>query len=189
MSVSKKTRFEIFKRDGYTCQYCGRKPSDDVVLEVDHIHPRSEGGTDEEINLTTACFDCNRGKSNRKLGDFKPRPDADLKSLEMQQEMAEVRRYLQAKEEKESLYRELREKLLDVWREYIGGQYIPHRRQFDTWLAVFSPEEIERAFAKTSAKVYAFNNRDEQSRAEQAVKYASGVMYRTKEERDECQND
>lgn len=64
--ISKSTRFEVFKRDSFTCQYCG-KSAPDVVLEVDHINPVSKGGDDDISNLITACFDCNRGKSDKKL--------------------------------------------------------------------------------------------------------------------------
>lgn len=60
--LSKKTRFTVFKRDYFTCQYCGNTPPQ-VVLEVDHIHPVSKGGKNATDNLITACFDCNRGKS------------------------------------------------------------------------------------------------------------------------------
>jgi len=63
MPISKKTRFEVFKRDGFTCQYCGKLPPG-VTLEVDHINPKSKNGKDDINNLITACFDCNRGKSN-----------------------------------------------------------------------------------------------------------------------------
>lgn len=66
MAISKKTRFEIFKRDGFKCQYCGHHPPS-VTLEVDHIIPVSKGGEDDEDNLVTSCFDCNRGKSNKEL--------------------------------------------------------------------------------------------------------------------------
>src|SRR6185437_14317309 len=67
MSLSKKKRFEVFKRDGFTCTYCGQKPPA-VVLEVDHVVAIANGGHDELENLTTSCFDCNRGKSDRPLG-------------------------------------------------------------------------------------------------------------------------
>jgi CO dehydrogenase/acetyl-CoA synthase alpha subunit len=67
-SLSKKIRFEVFKRDSFTCQYCG-KSAPDVILEVDHINPVSNGGKDEIMNLITSCFDCNRGKSNVKISD------------------------------------------------------------------------------------------------------------------------
>lgn len=59
--LSKGTRFEVFKRDAFTCQYCGRTPPA-IVLEVDHIVPVADGGSDGQENLVTACFDCNRGK-------------------------------------------------------------------------------------------------------------------------------
>ena len=66
--LSKTIRFEVFKRDKFTCQYCGRS-APDVKLEVDHIKPYSKGGTNDIMNLVTACRDCNRGKTNRELDD------------------------------------------------------------------------------------------------------------------------
>ena len=68
MSLSKTLRFEIFKRDQFTCRYCGQNPPA-VILEIDHVNPLSKGGDDERDNLITACFDCNRGKGARELGD------------------------------------------------------------------------------------------------------------------------
>jgi HNH endonuclease len=63
-AMSPRLRFNILKRDNFTCVYCGRKAKDDVTLHVDHIHPVSKGGTDTEDNLVTACEDCNLGKSD-----------------------------------------------------------------------------------------------------------------------------
>ena len=78
MAISKKVRFEVFKRDEFTCRYCGQKPPG-VVLEVDHVNPRASGGGDEEVNLVTSCFDCNRGKSDRKIGSaLRPRRDSRI---------------------------------------------------------------------------------------------------------------
>lgn len=65
--LTKKLRFDVFKRDGFCCQYCGKTPPG-VVLEIDHIHPVSEGGGNGIDNLITACFDCNRGKGAGLLG-------------------------------------------------------------------------------------------------------------------------
>jgi len=56
-----KVRLRIFKRDGYTCVYCGCK---NERLECDHFIPISRGGGNEEENLVTACKPCNRKKSN-----------------------------------------------------------------------------------------------------------------------------
>lgn len=69
MGVSKSRRMEVFKRDNFTCQYCGRKPPE-VILECDHIVAVANGGSDDMMNLTTACFDCNRGKSDTPLSDL-----------------------------------------------------------------------------------------------------------------------
>ncbi len=66
--LSKKLRFEVFKRDGFTCQYCGRS-APDVILEVDHIKSVKNGGDNDIMNLITSCFDCNRGKGKRKLSE------------------------------------------------------------------------------------------------------------------------
>ena len=60
-------RFEILVRDGFRCRYCGRSPNDGIVLCVDHILSRKDGGTDESHNLITACVDCNVGKGALKL--------------------------------------------------------------------------------------------------------------------------
>ena len=56
-----KTRFAVLKRDNFTCQYCGRK-APEVILEVDHIYPKSKGGKNEIDNYKTSCRDCNIGK-------------------------------------------------------------------------------------------------------------------------------
>lgn len=57
-------RFDVFRRDNFTCQYCGQK-SPDVTLECDHIVAVANGGSDDPSNLITACFDCNRGKGTK----------------------------------------------------------------------------------------------------------------------------
>lgn len=66
--ISKSTRFEVFKRDKFTCQYCGRS-APDVVLHVDHIQPVAKEGDNDILNLVTSCRDCNAGKSDKTLSD------------------------------------------------------------------------------------------------------------------------
>lgn len=65
-AISKKTRFDVFKRDGFVCQYCGSHPPD-VVLHVDHIQAVADGGQNDVDNLITACEACNLGKGARAL--------------------------------------------------------------------------------------------------------------------------
>lgn len=63
MAVSKRTRFEVLRRDNYTCRYCGGR-APDVELTVDHVTPTTLGGTDDPPNLVAACRDCNAGKAS-----------------------------------------------------------------------------------------------------------------------------
>lgn len=67
-AIPKSVRFEVFKRDLFKCQYCGRS-SPEVILHIDHIHPVAEGGDNYITNLITACADCNLGKGARLIGD------------------------------------------------------------------------------------------------------------------------
>lgn len=62
MSITKRLRFEILRRGGYRCYYCGATGAGSA-LTVDHVVPVALGGTDEPSNLVTACADCNSGKS------------------------------------------------------------------------------------------------------------------------------
>ena len=56
------TRRNLFQRDHQTCQYCGSR---DQPLSIDHVVPRSRGGSDTWENGTTACLSCNVRKGNR----------------------------------------------------------------------------------------------------------------------------
>ena len=79
--IGKRTRFEIFERDKFTCQYCGRMPPE-VMLEVDHIIPVSKHGTNDPENLRTSCFDCNRGKLTKEIGQSLNPADSAKRSQE-----------------------------------------------------------------------------------------------------------
>jgi hypothetical protein len=59
-------RFEIFKRDNFSCGYCGRTPPS-IILQVDHILAVSNGGGNDAANLITSCQECNLGKGDREL--------------------------------------------------------------------------------------------------------------------------
>jgi 5-methylcytosine-specific restriction enzyme A len=59
-------RVDVLSRDGYKCVFCGRS-SQETSLEIDHVFPFSQGGSNKPDNLQTLCIDCNRGKGARKL--------------------------------------------------------------------------------------------------------------------------
>jgi 5-methylcytosine-specific restriction endonuclease McrA len=58
------SRKGVLARDTYTCQYCGKQPPRHA-LTVDHVVPRSRGGSTSWQNLVTACAPCNRRKGGR----------------------------------------------------------------------------------------------------------------------------
>ena len=88
-SISCKLRFEILKRDCFTCQYCGLKGPDVPidVFRIDHINPVVKGGDNNILNLVTSCFDCNAGKGPVPLSD-----NAVIKTQRKQLEDLEERR-------------------------------------------------------------------------------------------------
>lgn len=66
-------RRAIWKRDSFTCQYCGRKPPNDECT-LDHITPRSLGGETSWYNCVLACYQCNSQKADRRPEDaFRPK--------------------------------------------------------------------------------------------------------------------
>lgn len=100
-SISKKLRFDVFKRDGFKCVYCSATPSETVLLEIDHVHPVAEGGANDMDNLVTACWDCNRGKGAGLLSSV-PQSLEEKAAATLERE-AQIRAYyeiLEAKKER-----------------------------------------------------------------------------------------
>lgn len=62
------TRRNVYRRDGFTCQYCTRRPGV-ADLTIDHVVPRSRGGSSSWENCVTACRTCNARKANRTTHD------------------------------------------------------------------------------------------------------------------------
>lgn len=118
--IGKKMRFEVFKRDAFSCQYCGAHPPDSI-LHVDHIVPVALGGGNEIENLITACAPCNLGKGATSL-------DAVPKSLaEKAAEIAEREEQLAGYSAVLAARRERIEN--DVWRVFSmlrpGAEKVP----------------------------------------------------------------
>lgn len=61
-SLRKLSRREVFLRDHYTCQYCGKQSKE---LTLDHVVPRRAGGKHTWENVVSACIPCNRRKAGR----------------------------------------------------------------------------------------------------------------------------
>ena len=116
--VSKKDRFEVFKRDKFQCQYCGRCPPQ-VVLELEHINPKCKGGKDVIENYLTACFDCNRGKGKNLLTTLPKSVEVNLNELkEKRLQLHEYNLFLQQEEQTEN---EAINYLTSIFEEHFKG--------------------------------------------------------------------
>jgi len=98
MAISKKLRFEVFKRDNFTCKYCGRK-TPEVILEADHIIPISKGGTDDADNLVTSCYACNRGKGATLLDTVLKDKDIHEETILMAEREMQLKEYNHIREQ------------------------------------------------------------------------------------------
>lgn len=182
-NLSKKIRFEVFKRDKFTCQYCGRM-APDVVLEVDHINPVSKGGKNDLLNLITSCQDCNRGKSNILLSD-----DSVIKK---QQEQLQA---IADKKEQLEMMLEWRESLNNLEDDYIDavtsifeektewGVSEYGRKKIKKWIKEFSLTEVLDA-VETAIEAYYVG--DENSWNE-AFNKVSGICYIRRSQKDNPQ--
>lgn len=116
--ISKSTRFEIFKRDKFTCQYCGKK-APDVILHVDHINPVSKGGTNDLLNLITSCIDCNLGKSDRTLADTTIIDCKRTQMEELQERREQIEMMMEWQRGLVELDRYLVEQIAEFWAELV----------------------------------------------------------------------
>jgi hypothetical protein len=122
MIVKLKERFDIFKRDLFQCQYCGRTPPN-VTLELDHIKSRAHGGKDSIDNYITSCFDCNRGKGKNDL-DTAP-PTLENKVALIKERKAQLNAYNQLVELQEQIYTDNIDKLCAIFTNYFPN-YSPN---------------------------------------------------------------
>lgn len=115
--ISKKTRFEVFKRDSFKCQYCGAS-APEAILEVDHINPVAHGGENELINYITSCKPCNAGKSDRRLSDnsILAKQKAQLDELNERREQLEM--MLQWRQGMKDIHESAADAAEAVWREH-----------------------------------------------------------------------
>jgi hypothetical protein len=168
--ASKTIRFEVFKRDGFQCLYCGRKPPE-VTLELDHIYPKSKGGINDVNNYATACRECNIGKTNKLLTDIPNSMETNLNNLkEKQLQLEEYHKYVQQIEHKKNRVLNEIEKILI---ESSGSKYC-FADDFKNvtvrdFINKLPPIKVKEALRMACSKVPLNNNR--------ALKYFCGICW------------
>jgi 5-methylcytosine-specific restriction endonuclease McrA len=159
--ISKKLRFEIFKRDSFRCQYCG-KSAPEVVLEIDHVDPVAGGGKSDILNLLTACNPCNAGKGKRLLSDS----IAVTKQMDQLKELNERREQLdmliQWKAELSNLKEESLAKVGDYWTQHAGGYSLNESglRNLKKLLNRFELQEVLDAIQISTDQYLTYDKKD-----------------------------
>jgi hypothetical protein len=115
-------RFEVFKRDGFKCQYCGRA-APEIVLNCDHIDPHSKGGSDEIVNLITSCRDCNSGKSDTPLDD----------ATAIAKQRAQLDELNERREQLEMMMR-WREGMMDLAADEVAAFHRAYKQRLPGWM-------------------------------------------------------
>lgn len=167
-SLSKRLRFEIFKRDYFSCQYCGSKPPK-VILEIDHIVPVSKGGDNSKGNLVTACFDCNRGKSNKSLNSIPSPLIENMEQLKEKEEQLKAYKRLMNQIKKRET-KEI-ETIDDIYNDYFEGYILSDRfknSSLKNFISKLGYSEVEDAMHKACGRIYDSNK---------AIKYFCGICW------------
>lgn len=140
--LSKKVRFEVFKRDNFACQYCGQS-APNILLEIDHINPVANGGNDGILNLITSCFDCNRGKGARKLTDHEVMDKQKIQLQELNEKRKQLKMMLDWKTELDGFMDEQVNKLNDAFEEKTGASLTDHGLgKVKKWIKEFGLIEV-----------------------------------------------
>jgi len=171
MALSKKIRFEVFKKDDFNCRYCGRCPPN-VILEVDHIIPKSKGGKDDIINLITSCFDCNRGKGSKRLDNKILRPDVGKINKELLIQIKEMKDFYKYQRVGANIKSELLEEIIDYWYKNVSS-YISDKQKhsFKMFLEDFKVNEIVKAINIAKTRVVGWSN---------IFRYTCGILHNWK---------
>jgi hypothetical protein len=117
-AISKKLRFEVFKRDSFRCQYCGAA-APDVLLEIDHVNPVANGGKGDILNLLTACQPCNAGKGKRRLGETTALSKQRDQLRELNERREQLEMMIRWKEELAALKDNSIERLSQFWSKLV----------------------------------------------------------------------
>ena len=180
--LSKKMRFEVFKRDSFTCQYCGAS-APEAILEVDHIVPVAKGGTNDILNLVTSCRDCNRGKSARELSDDSvvKKQKAQLDELNEKREQTEM--LVEWKKELQSLTDEQADAINDCITSISGIPANDYgKSRIKKWIRDFGFSEV---YTSTEISFYKYYVDGDTDTWELAFDKIGGVCYNRRKQRQE----
>jgi hypothetical protein len=174
-AVSTRTRFEVFKRDGFRCVYCGAAPTAGP-LHVDHVEAVANGGTSSPANLVTACADCNLGKSSVPLED--KRIAKAIATTADRDHARQILEYLSIQRGVEAAKSQAADVVAERWEEIVGPLSQVMYDRLSGLLAKWSIEDLEEAMQITGRKLSTVGERFDGYDAQEQTKYFHGVLRR-----------
>lgn len=178
MAVTKRTRFEVLRRDGFRCVYCGLVAAETGTgLTIDHVVPVALGGDDKPGNLVAACRDCNSGKASIQ-------PDSPLVeglsaaaaayALGMLDKMTKFRQDLESIDDYD-------DEFLSVWNRWRTNDDeplpLPHNYKMSLfrWMQMGVPASVFELVIPTAGAKF---NRERYMKREDVFKYMAGIVWR-----------
>jgi len=173
VGIPKGMRFDVFKRDSFTCQYCGKK-APDVVLHCDHIKAVADGGTTDLLNLITACVACNLGKSDVPLDDSTTINKQLAQLDELQERREQIEMMMDWKTELLALQQDTVTQAAECWSCLVPGFSLNERGQqnLKKWLRKYPLANVLEAMQR-SVEQYV-NGPATSEDVEAAWKYSGG---------------
>ncbi|MCX6951329.1 MAG: HNH endonuclease [Verrucomicrobia bacterium] len=170
-TLSKRVRFEVFKRDRFQCLYCGATPAQ-KVLRVDHVVPVVEGGGNEPANLATACFDCNAGKAGVPLSKASSgfATDADKEHAE------QIRAWLEVQKEIDAARAAVGAVLVQRWEVHLGGISTQMAARMSALAREFTVDSLDKAMQIVAWKIGRQPETWSPHLAMNQQKYFSGIL-------------
>lgn len=145
-NIPKSVRFEVLKRDKFTCQYCGTS-APDVILHIDHITPVASGGSDDIFNLITSCQGCNLGKSDKPLNDNSAVKKAKRQLDELQDRQEQLEMMMEWQRGLRNIADDTISKICSYWQELSPGNMVSDsgRSKLKKLVRKFTLQEIINA--------------------------------------------
>jgi len=158
MAITKTLRFEVFRRDGFRCAYCGQAPPT-VILEIDHVNPKVNGGEDSVNNYLTACYSCNHGKKGKPLDKIPPQLIKNLEDMKKEEkQLYDYQKWIKKIERRErkatKTLNEIYEKHFPTWKFNDTGN-----EQISKFLKMLPLYEME-TILKSSISKFAHSHSD-----------------------------
>jgi hypothetical protein len=177
--VSARLRFEVFKRDGFRCVYCGATPVTGP-LHADHVVPVVAGGKNTPSNIVTSCAACNLGKAAVPLERKALAPAIATRADK--DHAQQILEYLAIQRDVEAAKAKVAEVLADRWIEIVGPLSEDMYSRLAGHLSRWPLPKLEEAMRITGRKMGTAGLKFDSYIATQQAKYFHGILRRWRED-------